>query len=896
MARLRVKKPLHLLRDYRLVRRSGLFDPSFYPIIDNDHIDSLDPLVHYLAVGFKEDCNPNQLFDNRYYQRSNPDALSRDINPLVHYIIVGAQAGQKPHPLFDTKYYLQHDHAILPERMNPLRHFLLFGAEERRNPHPLFDTGYYLEEYPDVAVSGVNPLVHYLHKGAEENRDPHPLFSTSYYYEKNQTVRDEKQNPLVHYLEEGALQGCKPHPLFDTAYYLSMYRDVSESQMNPLVHYLLFGVREGCRPNPLFNTRYYLEKNPDIQIRGINPLVHYLKEGYREHRNPSIRFNTDYYLSSNRDVADLDIHPLIHYLEHGSREGRYPANIYELWLPHHMVTDAGRKKMKDKIDHFSYYPLISVIVPVYNTDEQWLMRCVESVRRQLYPFWELCIADDASTKPHVPRILKEYMAKDARIKVAFRDKNGHISACSNTALELATGEYIALLDHDDELSEDALYENASLLNAHPDADMIYSDEDKINEEGERFDPFFKPDWSPDTFLSQKYTCHLGIYRTKLISDIGGFREGFEGSQDYDLVLRLMEQTQKIYHIPKILYHGRMPPGSTALAADPKNYAHKAGLKALRDALARRGEERRVEEVQSYPGHFIVRYPIRKNPLPLISILIPTRDNADCLDACLDSIFAKNTYPHYEIMVLDNGSIQQKTRTALADWQRKEPSKIRVIPLDMPFNYARLNNLGAKSARGDLLLLLNDDVTVITPDWLQEMAGQALRSNIGAVGAHLLYPDETIQHAGIILGIGGIANHGHRRAGADNPGYFGRLLAVTNYAAVTGACLMVKKNLYLSMGGLDEALAVSYNDVDFCLRLLCKGYFNVTLPQVRLYHMESKSRGKDDDNDAEKRQRFQQEADIMLKRWGDLIKRDPFYNPNLTRQREDFTINLEGIDS
>ena len=389
-----------------------------------------------------------------------------------------------------------------------------------------------------------------------------------------------------------------------------------------------------------------------------------------------------------------------------------------------------------------------------------------------------------------------------------------------------------------------------------------------------------------------YTCHLGVYRTALVRQIGGFREGFEGSQDYDLVLRLTERTQKIYHIPKVLYHWRTILGSTALAPESKEYAYEAGLKALQEALARRGEGGWVEEVQSYPGHYIVRYPLRKKPL--ISILIPTRDNAECLDACLQSIITKTTYSNYEILVLDNGSIQQNTKSVFANWQRKEPSKIRVVPLEMPFNYSRLNNLGVNNARGDLLLLLNDDVTVITPEWLQEMANQALRPNIGAVGAHLLYPDDTIQHAGIILGIGGIANHSHRYVQADSPGYYGWLLAVTNYVAVTGACLMVKKDLYLSLRGFDETLAVAYNDVDFCLRLLRKGYYNVTIPQVRLYHVESKSRGKDDND--EKRERFRRETETMRERWGDLIRKDPFYNPNLTRQREDFTIGLKGDHS
>jgi GT2 family glycosyltransferase len=621
-------------------------------------------------------------------------------------------------------------------------------------------------------------------------------------------------------------------------------------------------------------------------MRGINPLVHYLKEGYREHSNPSIHFNTDDYLSSNRDVAGLGIHPLIHYLEHGIREGRYPINVYKRWLYNQRIMDADRKKMKDKIDHFSYHPLISVIVPVYNPDEQWLMRCVESVRSQLYPFWELCIADDASTKPHVLRILKEYMAKDPRIKVAFRDTNGHISACSNTALELATGEFIALLDHDDELSEDALYENASLLNAYPDADMIYSDEDKIYED-ERFDPFFKPDWSPDTFLSLMYTCHLGVYRTALVRQIGGFRGGFEGSQDYDLVLRLTEHTERICHIPRVLYHWRSIPASSAASFQTKSYAQDAALRAIQEALQRRGEDALVEPIAGLSGRYRVRY--RLQGRPRISIILPTRDLSVLLETCLKSIFEKTAYDNFEVIIVDNDSREPETRDLFRRWQEKEPSRFRVAPLPIPFNFPALINEGVRNAGGDLVLLLNNDIEVVSEDWLSEMAAQAMRPRVGAVGVKLLYPDDTVQHAGIVLGVGGIAGHSHKYFANDRPGYFDRLRITANCAAVTGACLMVKKARFLEVGGFDEALPVAFNDVDFCIKLLKAGYYNLCLSHLTLYHHESKTRGPEDT--AEKQIRFRGEIELMEARWGEILKNDPFYSPHLTRCREDSSISV-----
>jgi len=539
----------------------------------------------------------------------------------------------------------------------------------------------------------------------------------------------------------------------------------------------------------------------------------------------------------------------------------------------------------------AYKPVFSVIVPVYNTDERWLRRCLDSVLAQLYPYWELCIADDHSQDPHVRLVLDEYLAKDNRVRVVFRQGNGHISASSNSALALAEGEFVALLDHDDELSIDALYENAILLNAHPDADMIYSDEDKITEENLRHMPFFKPDWSPDTFLSQMYSGHLGVYRTALIREISGFRVGFEGSQDYDLVLRLTEQTSRIHHIPKILYHWRTAEGSTARVAEAKNYAYLAAKKAIQEALDRRGEGGWVEFVPDHWGQYRVHYPLLGKPL--ISIIIPTRDNAHYLEKCLASIFEKTTYESFEVVILDNGSARTETRALFERLQCLSGDRVRIVRLDIPFNYSRLNNEGVRWAKGELVCLLNDDTEVITADWLEELAGQARRKSIGAAGAFLLYPNATVQHAGVLLGVGGLANHSHRHWPANGAGYFGRLLLTANYAAITSACLMVQKERYLDAGGLDEELALAYNNVDFCLRLLNRGYKNVVLSHVRLFHNESRSRGPDTLLDQQSR--YAKEAGILMERWGELISNDPYYSPHLTRNAGDFSLKEVGWD-
>jgi glycosyltransferase involved in cell wall biosynthesis/2-polyprenyl-3-methyl-5-hydroxy-6-metoxy-1,4-benzoquinol methylase len=558
---------------------------------------------------------------------------------------------------------------------------------------------------------------------------------------------------------------------------------------------------------------------------------------------------------------------------------------YSDYIEANRITNEKGKAILLLINQMKYKPTFSVILPVYNVEEIWLRKCIDSVINQIYPYWELCIADDASPSPHIRRVLEEYSQNDSRIKVVYREKNGHISETSNSALEVASGEFIALLDHDDELTLDALFENAKLLNEHPDADMIYSDEDKITPEGFRHGAFFKPDWSPDMFLSHMYSCHLGVYRLSIVREIGHFRKGFEGSQDYDLVLRFTEKTNQIHHIPKVLYHWRTIPQSTASGSGAKNYTVKAGFRALEETVKRRGINGWVEPLHDYPNLFTIHY----NPTnyPLVSILIPTKNMAKILGNCLDTIFEKTDYPNFEVIVMDNGSTDIETITLFERWLLKEPERFLTVRMDVPFNYSYLNNEAAKLAKGELLLLLNNDVEVITPGWISEMVGQAIRPTVGAVGACLLYPDNTHQHGGILLGVAGIANHSHRHFDFNNSGYFSRLKTVSNYSAVTGACLMVQKSIYWEVNGLEDELTVAYNDVDFCLKLRELGYYNVWLPQVQLYHHESKSRGYDDS--PEKMARLLFETEWMQKRWGDSLEKDPFYNPNLTRTQENFAL-------
>ncbi len=547
---------------------------------------------------------------------------------------------------------------------------------------------------------------------------------------------------------------------------------------------------------------------------------------------------------------------------------------YELYLQKEMNEN---KNSKLDVNNFSYNPLISILVPVYNVPEKWLRLCLNSVVEQTYKNWELCIVDDASPSAHIQRILEEYSRQDNRIKYMRREKNGHISASSNDALNLANGEFIALLDNDDELIPDALAEVVNVLNQNKNLDMIYSDEDKITIDGDLIEPHFKPGWSPETFMSNNYICHFTVLRTKIVKEIGGFRVGYEGAQDYDLFLRFTEKTNRIHHISKVLYHWRMLETSTALNADSKNYAHDAGKLALEDALQRRGLR---GEVVQYKNSYIVNYEPIGNPL--VSIIIPTKDHANILNTCLHSIYELSTYSNFEIIIVNNSSREQETFD-LFNYYCERKDNIKVIDIDSPFNYSMLNNEAKKHCNGDYIVLLNNDIEVITPNWIELMLGYAQLKHVGAVGAKLLYPDNTVQHCGVVLGMMGLAGHIYKGATLDDDGYFCRLKIPFNYGAVTAACLMVSKEKFELVDGLDENLAVAFNDIDFNLKLLDKNYYNVVLPQVMLYHHESKSRGHEDT--PEKIERFKGEIDYMKNKWKTKVQQDSTYNQNFDLDSE-----------
>ena len=573
----------------------------------------------------------------------------------------------------------------------------------------------------------------------------------------------------------------------------------------------------------------------------------------------------------------------------GALEDRAYPNMngsYQQWISRYdMLTNADHNKIKREISNFSLQPLISVVMPTYNTNPMLLRKTIQSVRNQLYPNWELCIADDFSTNEQVREVIQAEAKEESRIRFVFRAANGHISEATNSALELATGSYVAFLDHDDLLSQNALFEVAKVINNNPDVGIIYSDEDKINEDDCRYDPYFKPDWNPDLFLGQNFINHLSVYKLELIKKIGGLRVGYEGAQDWDLAFRVIEQIVdgKIVHIPKILYHWRATPGSTAKDITQKDYIAKAQGKVLDEHFSRTGQSVKLEINQN--AYWTIEYEIPK-PSPLVSIVIPTKNQKRVLEKCIDSLTSLTDYEPYELLVVDNGSDEEETLQYLE--KLKADPRITVLDYPWPFNYSAINNFAVKKARGAVLCLLNNDIEIINGDWLKIMVSLAVRPETGAIGAKLLYPDHRIQHAGVILGLGGVAGHAYLLKDENYIGQMGRALLMQNYSAVTAACMVVEKAKYEQVGGFNEnELKIAFNDIDFCIRLMQAGYRNVWTPEAKLIHHESVSRGFDDTPD--KQERFKSEINYMKETWGEILENDPAYNPNLTLDHEAFTL-------
>ncbi len=534
--------------------------------------------------------------------------------------------------------------------------------------------------------------------------------------------------------------------------------------------------------------------------------------------------------------------------------------------------------------HTGHGPLISVIIPTYNPDIAHLKAAIKSVLNQIHSRVEVCIADDASTVPAVRATIQAFAKRDPRVKFIFRERNGHISAASNSALGLATGDFVALLDQDDLLADFALAAVAKAIEDRPDVGLLYSDEDKINDSGRRFDPHFKPDWNATLLRSQNYICHLTVIRRSLVEDVGGFRKGFEGSQDHDLVLRCTEKLrdEQIVHIPLVLYHWRVHEGSTAQNLDSKPYAQVNGCKAIQEHLDRLGVRAKAEMAGAF---YRVRYELPETQ-PRVSIILLTRDRPELLRKCVQSMLNVTRYDNLEILIVDNGTVNIEALALLDDFAR-DP-RVKLLRDPSPFNFSALNNRAAQQATGEYFCLMNNDIEVLQPDWLAEMVSVGHQPGVGAVGARLYYPDGKIQHAGVIVGIGGVAGHPFKYQTRDNTYYMARPQLMQEMTAVTAACLLTPRHVYEQLGGLNATqLAVAFNDVDFCLRICEAGYRIIYNPYAEFVHHESVSRGPEDTPD--KKERFRSEVLYMLERWEKWLPCDRAYNPNLTLTSENFSL-------
>ena len=618
---------------------------------------------------------------------------------------------------------------------------------------------------------------------------------------------------------------------------------------------------------------FYAGDKKSVHIVHLNPAVvlqkkvqKYAEKGLRYWRNQGSRALVDKMISKVKTASTREI-------------------PYQKWIIRHLP---GNKELeKQRREKFDYQPKISIVVPLYKTPEKYLLQLVESVKAQTYPNWELCLSDGSGENSPLTSFLKSLEAGDERIKVAYNEQALQISENTNAGIEIATGAYIAFADHDDELTPHALFECVKALNKDRKIRLIYSDEDKMSMDGHKFfQPHFKPDYNPDLLCTVNYICHLFVVQREILDQVGTFRKEFDGAQDYDFIFRCVEAVDpsEIYHVTKILYHWRCHEDSTAENPESKTYAFEAGKRAIEEHYHRTGIRAEV-----YQGEFLGLYRTRflRDYDPLISIIIPNKDHIEDLKRCMDSIDQKSSYKNYEYIIVENNSTDEKTFQYYKNLEEENP-KAHVVYWDKEFNYSAINNYGATFAKGEYILLLNNDTEIINETCLEELLGYCMRSNVGAVGARMYYEDDTIQHAGVVIGFGGIAGHCFVLQPRGTTGYCHRIICAQDYSAVTAACMLVKKSAFDEVGGLTEELAVAFNDIDFCMKLREAGYLIVYNPYAELYHYESKSRGLEDT--PEKVARFNKEMQIFERRWPDILRNgDPYYNPNLTLKSQDFSL-------
>lgn len=912
------------LRHYQIVRKSGLFDHQYYRKIGGlDGNKTYPPLAHFLLKGGAAEHNPHPLFESGWYLNQNPDVKTRRMNPLVHYLRHGAKEGRDPNPYFDTKWYLAQYKDVAKASWNPLIHYLKHGAAEGRDPSPKFKTSAYLRQYRDVADSGINPLAHFLEYGKAEGRvsGPGAILISSIL---NITARSD---------------GCLEFTTDDPQLYLSF---ATQFYMNQLCLWLSLQMItvEGDHLEPRLYVDYgdglseahafYLARTGKNRWRALLPVPCLIKTlrldpAFRRGviRPPEIfvqpvdltsflelllsdddanesltktvrRFAKSAALGSQKEPdsglpsARLTVGATLRAVARSLNPSvSTDQQNYLEWIEKYdTITESDVSAMAAMLPSLKFTPLISVVLPVYNTKHGLLKQAIESILAQTYPYLELCIADDASTDPEIRNIILNAAQRDKRVKYIFRSTNGHIAACSNSALSLASGDFVALVDHDDVIPIHALWTVAFYINRYPGFQVLFSDEDKIDEDGSRQSPYFKGNFDEYLLYGHNMVSHLGVYRRSLIEELGGFRQGYDGSQDYDLILRCFEKCgpKDIVHIPHILYHWRMTSGSASVGE--KDYTIGAAQRAIDDLFARRGLPFRSINGRS-PGLTAIEMPNAEETVrERVSLLIPTRDGGDRLAACINSI-NKREHPNIEVIVVNNGSKDKKTIEYLR--QLRERGHAKVLEYDEEYNYSKINNFAVAHSSGTILCFLNDDTEVVSSSWLARARTLLSLPAVGAVGARLLYPNGALQHFGVHLGIGHhlVAGIPHAGLHGSHPGYYGKAILMQQFSAVTAACMFMRRDDFIRVGGFEPELTVAYGDVDLCLKVRESGLQIVCDPDIELIHHESMTRGLD--ITATKRQRLDRESEWMRRKWGKTLDADPFVNPNLDLMRDDFAL-------
>jgi len=910
-----------LNRRFRLVDRSGLFDENFY--IEhylNVVRDKKNPLTHYFSKGVKEGNYPNPLFDTSYYVENNPEISSSRINPLAHYIEIGSKQGKDPHPLFDTSYYYEQypevktsgmsalahylksdeknvsphplfDTEFYQERhpdvvqagVDPLIHYIWYGAREDRYPNPLFDTSYYVENNPELADSGINPLAHYIKIGSKQGKDPHPLFSTQFYYnqltdpdlsgtnplahyfDKNdpgvsphplfdpvfyikQNPEDTNANitPFIHFLKMGSKERKDPHPLFDTAYYMTHNPDIAQTGMNPLHHFLKIGAGEGREPHPLFDMAYYMSRNPGVVASGINPLVHYVQQGAVQGKNPHPLFDTAYYMVDNPDVAQTGMNPLVHYSLFGAREGRIPFRTTE---------------------RLSDIPMISIISAITRFDKDLIYEGLGSISNQKIENWQLCLAVDTKFKNKIIKALKELKINVQRVKIKWIGQSDCETDIINEAITAASGQFLAFFDLFDELTPNAFLEVARLLNKSADADLIYSDEDKISRKGKLFSPFFKPDWSLEFFRQTRYLGRFFIVRKTIAENVGFLDRKYNGFHYDEFILRISERTKNIHHIDKILYHRRQFSNDLESISEIDGRGVGIWENAVNMHFERNNLPAYALSDSRFDHKYIKVYPKQRDTHPLVSVIVFTEKDDDTLQHSILDMFQETEYPNFEVILVDRTGTREEV-----SYNSKYRFIITILKksdtLSLTLNHA------ANVADGDYLIFIENEFRIMNGKWIQDLLFYAEQSDIGVVGNPI----------GVMALYNGVMSNQHRYQNKKKL-YRSRLmkLETNNHycvlnkytregSAVSKNLMVIKALLFKSVGGFIPSYKDTLFDFDLCFRVRENGFRVIQIVTDSILHA---------DNISPDRQFYKEDRLLFLDQWQDSIEKgDPYYNTYL----------------